>query len=173
MKKLFCSIASLATSVFTFIFLSIPFMVQEVAKQSGSYSGWEIIKNSKTEEGFTATLSEVFEAAKINGYSLCRIFAIVALVVACLLAIIGIILLLQQFGIIKSEMNFRLIASIGLAIYTVVTLISMIGVIQMIGGSELTKVMGMTSSIGVGIILMLVVGAIATVISFLFSRSKK
>ena len=172
MKKLFCSIASLATAVLTFVFLSIPCIVSSAMGVTVNSSGWDLIKNEQTVLGVTAP--DAFN--EINGYTLTRIFLIVALVVACILAILGIILLLQQFGIIKSEMNFRFISAILLAVFTVVAIVAMIGVIVMVkdmGADIPSGIDNIGVSIGAGVILNVVVGVIATAISFLFARDKK
>ncbi len=162
MKKLLSSIASIATGVLTFVFLSIPCFVTKITvagvTTSESASGWELLK----------------EEASIEGYTLFKIFAIVALIIACLLIISGLITLLQQLGIVKSKLNFCLINSILLALYTISSVVAMIGVIIM-GNKTSLEVLGQSiaSGVGIGIILMLVVGAIATIISFIFSRQKK
>lgn len=164
MKKLFCSIASLATAVLTFVFLSIPCMVVSGMGMSESSNAWDMLKDEAVD----------LTGKTIDGYTLFKIFTIVAIIVACILAILGVILLLQQFGIIKSEMNFRFISAILLAVYTVVAIIAMVGVIIMCN-NDMFKLLGdaISVKVGVGMILNVVVGAIATVIGFLFCRNKK
>lgn len=162
MKKLFSAIASIATAVLTFVFLSIPCLTYNTALTENGYTGWQMLGD----EGVTNIIAE------IDGYTLFKIFAIIAMVVACLLVITGLITLLQQFGIVKSKMNFCLINSILLALFTIVALVAMIGAIT-IGSKLSNETLKIASGVGVGLILMFVIGIIATVISFVFARQKK
>lgn len=158
MKKLFCSIASLATAVLTFIFLSIPCMTSKALGKTNTVNAWDMLKD------------ETGHASEIDGYTLFKIFTIVAIVVACILAIIGIILLLQQFGIVKSKINFGFFSAITLVLYTVVAVLAMVGVIVMCN-TDLYKLV--EAAVGIGMILNVVVGAVATIIAFLFCRNNK
>lgn len=162
MKKLFSAIASIATAVLTFVFLSIPCLTYNTALTENSYTGWQMLGD----EGVAKIIAE------IDGFTVFKIFAIIAMVVACLLVITGLITLLQQFGIVKSKMNFCLINSILLALFTIVALVAMIGAIT-IGSNLSNETLKIASGVGVGLILMFVVGIIATVISFVFARQKK
>ncbi len=167
MKKLLSSIASIATAVLTFIFLSLPCSVvsSEIIGKGSSSSGWELLKNA---DSFKNPITGEY---MVDGYATFRTFAIIGIVVACILLIAGLITLLQQFKVIKTKFNFCLINSIILAVYTVIAIVIMIALITFSG--TFTVGSALTGSVGIGAILMVIVGVIATILSFVCSFSKK
>lgn len=167
MKKLLSAIASIATAVLTFVFLSLPCSVvsTKIANQSTSTSGWDLLKNA---DNFKNLITGEYT---VDGYGTFRVFSIILMVVAGILLISGLITLLQQFGIVKTKINFCLINSVILAVYTVIAVVVMIALITFSGTFTVEKLT--TGSVGVGAILIVVVGAIATILSFLCSFGKK
>lgn len=165
MKKFIGAIASAVTGVLAFIFLALPGLKYSMGSESETTSGYKLITEDLTHDGLLS----------IDGYTLYKIFAIVSLIVAALLIVSAVIIVLQQVGVIKTELNFGFINAIILVVFAVVAIVTMIGGIVMANslGKDIPSGFDVSYSVGIGLILMAVVGVIAAALNAFFVFFKK
>ena len=109
--KFIGSISSILMGIFTFVFLSIPCYSVTIMGVTGTSSGWNLLSG--------------------NGAVMYKIFAILAIIMACLMILYGILLLLEELGAINlniKKVNFDFVTKIVLSIFAFIAVMTLIGV---------------------------------------------
>ena len=147
MKKFLSSILALATGGLTFLWLSLA----HIANDFTSANGWDYI--------------QLDLPIWPDGLGLYKVGAIGMIVLASLLIIMGVILLLNSLGVIKTDLKLNLFNNFLLLVNAVFVVLALIGMFIIIGEAEV--------SVGIGLWLALVVGIAACVLGFLFCKDAK
>ncbi|MBO4937371.1 MAG: hypothetical protein J6C90_03510 [Clostridia bacterium] len=147
MKKFLSSILALATGGLTFLWLSLA----HVANDYASANGWDYI--------------QLDPLIPPDGLGLYKVGAIGMIVLASLLIIMGVILLLNCLGIIKTDLKLNMFNNFLLLVNAVFVVLALIGMFIIIGEAEV--------SVGIGLWLALAVGIVACVLGFLFGKDAK
>ena len=171
MKKFIGAICSGAAGLLTFVWLCLPWFTQKVTmggeSEKMTFSGWNLLTN--TYEGEKAGF-EVFKGA----YTLHRVFAIIALVVACLLVAYAVVLVLKNLNVIKFNFKFNFVNNIALSVFAAVVLMAVVGVIVIAVAA--LKEMGnpeyLSMYASVGAWLSLVSAAAACACGWVFARKE-
>lgn len=161
MKKFIGAICSIASAGLLFLFLSLSNLVSTTiaTNVTTSMTGWDILQlNTET-----------------NGLLLYKIFAIVAIVLAVLLIISALLLLLQNFGLLKVKINFNLINNALLFVFMASAVVMLVAGILMAGAmsANLGGYVGNNTVVGLGIYLNLGVSIAAFVLALLFAKKVK
>ena len=123
MKKWLGTICSFATAALIFVFLSIPQFVMksttDLVEFRQAFNAWDLLE--QTSEGAP------------NGFGFYKFATIALIVVACLLAVWGIVLLLQNLGVLKVKFNLALVNNILLAVAFVLAVCALIALFVMGG----------------------------------------
>ena len=175
MKKYLGALSAGLTSILMFVFLSIPCLTLNVANNTttNNYSGWQILS------GVNESSSTIFSS--LDSYGLLKTFTIILLVIGCLLAVLAIIMLLQNTKIIKVKFNFNFINVLLQILFCVSVIVIMIAMSNLNSdlnlngdlGTTITQTIKTYYTIGMGTIFNLIVGVIATVLSFLGMQKVK
>ena len=151
MKKFLSSILALATGGLTFLWLSLAHSSQEIFGETITTNGWDYISADPLVE--------------VEGLGLYKVGAIGMIVLASLLIIMGVILLLNSLGIIKTDLKLNMFNNFLLLVNAVFVVLALIGMFIIIGEAEV--------SVGIGLWLALAVGIVACVLGFLFGKDAK
>lgn len=151
MKKFLSSILALATGGLTFLWLSLAHHSYEVLGETIATDGW-----------YWIGLDPLVE---VDGLGLYKVGAIGMIVLASLLIIMGVILLLNSLGIIKTDLKLNMFNNFLLLVNAVFVVLALIGMFIIIGEAEV--------SVGIGLWLALAVGIVACVLGFLFCKDAK
>ena len=145
MRKYIGAICSFVTGIATFIFLSIAHFVFSSGMFHESLNAWDMLK-------------EADEFTGIDGYGLYKTATIFLIILAVLAILSGIVMLLQNLGVLKFKFNWNIIHVAILGLYVLFALLALIGMLTIVG-----KVNAGTSyyHVGVGVYLGLVLGALA------------
>lgn len=169
MKKYLGALSAGLTSILMFVFLSIPCLTLNVANNTttNNYSGWQILS------GVNESSSTIFSS--LDSYGLLKTFTIILLVIGCLLAVLAIIMLLQNTKIIKVKFNFNFINVLLQILFCVSVIVIMIAMSNLNSdlGTAITQTIKTYYTIGMGTIFNLIVGVIATVLSILRMQKVK
>lgn len=169
MKKYLGALSAGLTSILMFVFLSIPCLTLNVANNTttNNYSGWQILS------GVNESSSTLF--SNLDSYGLLKTFTIILLVIGCLLAVLAIIMLLQNTKIIKVKFNFNFINVLLQILFCVSVIVIMIAMSNLNSdlGTTITQTIKTYYTIGMGTIFNLIVGVIATVLSILGMQKVK
>ena len=133
MKKFIGAICSGIAGILTFVWLSLDWFVVKTTAgvdYREAVKGWELIADK---EGMYA---KVFEGA----YTLYKVFAILMLVLACLLIVSAVVMLLKNLNVIKCKFNLSIINNILLTVFVVAVIGALAGVAVM--GNEYFKAVG-------------------------------
>ena len=151
MKKFLSSILALATGGLTFLWLSLAHHSYKVLGETIATDGW-----------YWIGLDPLVE---VEGLGLYKVGAIGMIVLASLLIIMGVILLLNCLGIIKTDLKLNMFNNFLLLVNAVFVVLALIGMFIIIGEAEV--------SVGIGLWLALAVGIVACVLGFLFGKDAK
>lgn len=142
------SISSLVAGVFTFIFFSIAHM----SMGSLSSNGWDLIQQSSS--------------GAPNGFVLYKIFGIASIAIACVLIIMGIMLLLKDLNVLKVKFNLNFLNNIMLTVFCLCVVLAFIGDVVMCSESSYVNV-------GAGMWLLLAFSVVACLLGWLLTRKEK
>ena len=175
MKKFIGAICSGAAGLLTFIWLSLPWFATSTEGMKMTASGWQLIANKATikGEGMSMVIEDVFTEFKA-AYTLSKVFAIIALVVACLLVAYAVVLVLKNLNVIKFNFKFNLVNNIALSVFAAVVLMAVVGVVIMAiaGLKEMGNPDGLSMYASVGAWLSLVSAAAACACGWVFARKE-
>ncbi len=163
MKKYIGVICSGLMAVLTFIFLSINWMNTKVT--AGSLT--------TTEDGSNAW-NLLKESSDVNGYTLWKVFTIIAIVLAVLLIISAVIMVLINTKVLKAKFSMNLINNILLTVFLVCVVVAIIGLVIMC--NKLTgTIVGIETSTypAVGAWLTLGFAVVTCLVSWVFSKRAK
>ncbi len=160
MKKFISATLSIIAAALTFIGLCFPFLTTTLGSgklsKTTAVTGWDWLDKTSS----------------VNGYGLTKIFTIIALVIAGLVAICAIIMLLQQLKIVKIKINFGYIVAGLLVIAAVCGIIAMVGGLTYINEFKALQTELSTIKIGMGIILPWIINLVVGGLTFVLSREK-
>lgn len=129
MKKHIGAICSAVASLFTFIFLAIPAWGMSDSLETKNYSGYKLISEK--------------EFDTLSAWSRYRIFAIILIVLAIVLALYAIFMFLVNLKVVKVEGNWiELVNKCLLTALVVVSILALISVLGIVG--DMAKEMGFT-----------------------------
>ena len=171
MKKFVGAICSGAAGLLTFVWLCLPWLTQKITmgdlSEKVTFSGWNLITNRY--EGQKAGF-ETFKGA----YTLHRVFAIIALIAACLLVAYAVVLLLKRLNVLKFNFKFNLVNNILLTVLAGAVLVAVVGVVVMAAAAlkELGNPDYLSIYASVGAWLSLVVAAAACVCGWVLARKE-
>ena len=114
MKKLFGPMISILVGALTFVFLSIPYYAVKATGLVGgaeNYNAWQILKEFNKDA---------------DGVLMFKVITIIAIVLASLLIIYGIVYLLGNFKFIKTKLNLKVFADILLVLNLVIVVLQLI-----------------------------------------------
>lgn len=155
MKKFLGILSAGVTSIMMFVCLSIPCLRYEIGgNELSSFNGWGILSGKTTVAG--REVSTVF--ANLDSYSFMKTVMIIMLVLGCLLALLTIVMILQQTGVIKSKSDFNVFNLLLLVAFVVCAVLLLIAVAKF--NSEISATENMFYTSGVGLILNTVVSAL-------------
>ena len=177
MKKYIGALCSGIASILTFVFLALPAWAMERVYASvtfgESFSGYQLISGKAGDVDLTEL--------EIGALSRYRIFAIILLVLAVILALYTIVMILANLKVIKLNAGLiSLINNVLLIVITVVSVLALTAVLSINGdiASELhttvddLKKMYDTIGTQIGLWLVVAVNAIACATSWVFSALK-
>ena len=161
MKKYIGAISSALMGILTFVFLSLPTMSTEysafgLTSDPQNLSGWDLLKKSW----------------EVDGFTLYKVFTIIAIVVACLLIISAVIMILRNLKVLKFKFSMNLINNILLILFLVCAIVAFVGLVQMCGSAGAFGVEVSTTP-AVGAYLLLGFAVVLTLVSLLFSKKAK
>lgn len=155
MKKFLGILSAGVTSIMMFVCLSIPCLRYEIGgSELSSFNGWGILSGKTTIAG--REVSAVF--ANLDNYSFMKTVMIIMLVLGCLLALLTIVMILQQTGVIKSKSDFNVFNLLLLVAFVVCAVLLLIAVAKF--NSEISATENMFYTSGVGLILNTVISAL-------------
>ncbi len=168
MKKFIGAICSAVAGILTFIWLSLDWCVAGPKANKMEFSGWELIANKHTEG--KVTIKNFFtEQIKFEGYKMARVFAIIMLVVACLLIVSAVVMLLKNLNVLKVKLNLSLINNILLAVFVAALVLTVIGLLIM-RADILDKASTWSCYAGVGLYLQAVTAVAACACGWALAR---
>ena len=161
MRKYIGAISSALMGILTFVFLSLPTMSTEysafgLTSDPQNLSGWDLLKKSW----------------EVDGFTLYKVFTIIAIVVACLLIISAVIMILRNLKVLKFKFSMNLINNILLILFLVCAIVAFVGLVQMCGSAGALGVEVSTTP-AVGAYLLLGFAVVLTLVSLLFSKKAK
>lgn len=171
MRKYIGAVSSALMGILTFVFFALAWKTTQVMAgdtkigDPTSVSGYDIINNEPLLEP--------------DGYTLFKVFAIIAMVVACLLIISAIIMILRNLKILKFKFNMNLINNILLILFLVCVVVAIIGLIIMCGEMSVDAGVGNISVEvtncypGVGAWLTVAFAIVLALVSLVFSKKAK
>ncbi len=156
--KFIGAISSLAAGVCTFVFFCLTCFTSTLGNASTTYTGWSLFSQ---------------DWGSVGGYTMFTIFAIVAMVFAALLIVMGFLLLFRDLNAIKLKFKLNLINNVVLAILLVCSILVFVAILILAGKMTEASLLGTKYAAGVGIWLLLIVSALACVFGWIFSRPEK
>lgn len=163
MRKYIGAVSSALMGILTFVFLSLPTMSTEysafgLTSDPQNLSGWDLLKKSW----------------EVDGFTLYKVFTIIAIVVACLLIISAVIMILRNLKVLKFKFSMNLINNILLILFLVCVVVALVGLI-MVCGKISAGAFGIEAETnpGVGVWLMLAFAIVTTLVSLVFSKKAK
>lgn len=163
MKKYIGAISSALMGILTFIFLGLAWMSTKISAAGIS-----------TDTASTSAYDLIKESSEVDGFTLYKVFTIIAIVVACLLIVSAIIMILRNLNILKFKFSMNLINNILLILFLVCVVVAIIGLIMMCG--ELSgSAFGVEQSTtpGIGAWLTVAFAIVTTLVSLVFSKKAK
>lgn len=164
MRKYIGAVSSALMGILTFVFLGLNWMSTQLGSlDPTSTSAYDLIK----------------ESIEVDGFTLYKVFTIIAIVVACLLIISAIIMILRNLKILKFKFNMNLINNILLILFLVCVVVAIIGLIIMCGEMSVDAGVGNISVEvtncypGVGAWLTLGFAIVLALVSLVFSKKAK
>ena len=163
MKKYIGAISSALMGILTFVFLGLAWMSTKISAAGIS-----------TDPASTSAYDLIKESNEVDGFTLYKVFTIIAIVVACLLIVSAIIMILRNLNILKFKFSMNLINNILLILFLVCVVVALIGLIMMCGewsGSAFGVEQSTTP--GIGAWLTLAFAIVTTLVSLVFSKKAK
>ena len=163
MKKYIGAISSALMGILTFVFLGLTWMSTKISAAGVS-----------TDTTSTSAYDLIKESSEVDGFTLYKVFTIIAIVVACLLIVSAIIMILRNLNILKFKFSMNLINNILLILFLVCVVVAIIGLIMMCG--ELSgSAFGVEQSTtpGIGAWLTVAFAIVTTLVSLVFSKKAK
>lgn len=163
MRKYIGAVSSALMGILTFVFLSLNQMVTKLSagdysSEGSSSNAWDIIKTEPVIEQ--------------DGYTLYKVFTIIAIVLACLLIISAVVMILRNLKVLKFKFSMNLINNILLILFLVCAIVAFVGLVQMCGTAGALGVEVSTTP-AVGAYLLLGFAVVLTLVSLLFSKKAK
>lgn len=163
MRKYIGAVCSALMGILTFVFLGLNWMSTRtsavgVTSDPVSINAYDLIN----------------ESMEVDGFTLYKVFTIIAIVVACLLIVSAVIMILRNLNILKFKFSMNLINNILLILFLVCVVVGLIGLIMMCGemsGTFLGLEQSTTPAIGAWLTLAFAI--VTTLVSLLFSKKAK
>lgn len=159
MKKFIGGLCSIAVGICTYIFLGMDFITAKLGRlSSDGVSGYDLIKEKDLES--------------IDGFTLHKIFAIICMVVAGLLILMGLVLILNNMGTIKTKANLTALNSLLLVVYSICAVVTLIANFIFCGNMEDASLGLVEYTPALGVWLFVAVGVVLTLMALLFGNVK-
>ena len=163
MKKYIGAISSALMGILTFVFLGLAWMSTKISAAGIS-----------TDPTSTSAYDLIKESSEVDGFTLYKVFTIIAIVVACLLIVSAVIMILRNLNVLKFKFSMNLINNILLILFLVCVVVAIIGLIMMCGewsGSAFGVEQSTTP--GIGAWLTVAFAIVTTLVSLVFSKKAK
>lgn len=168
MRKYIGAVSSALMGILTFVFLGLAWMSTKISAAGVS-----------TDPASTSAYDLIKESSEVDGFTLYKVFTIIAIVVACLLIVSAVIMILRNLKILKFKFNMNLINNILLILFLVCVVVAIIGLIIMCGEMSVDAGVGNISVEvtncypGIGAWLTVAFAIVTTLVSLVFSKKAK
>lgn len=155
MKKFLGIVSAGVTSIVMSVCLPIPCITYSaLGNDVKTYSGWQILSGKTTILGVETSTA----FSTLDNYSFMKVALIIMLVLGILLALLTIVMLLQQTNVIKTKIDFNFINVLLLIAFVVCAIILLILVAKF--NKEISASENMYYASNIGFILNLVVSTV-------------